>query len=276
MSDQGDGDEDDGGDGVHAPIWMISFADMLILMLSFFVIMALINDSKGAKGAVDPEVLRIVASLKLGFGYVPDPKSRDPLDLAALQLLEARKNKSTPFRNPLISDRSKKSSDERQDQFVKLKSPLGQPILFKQDEDTLLDPIGVQETRLRQIADLARPHVREIIIHGHCSKSEAGGKDRGFQLAYQRAQVLHEKLIGLGIAPERIRLVSCSYFSPYPRANAAGNDKTGTPPPQDSGTETENDGTLLPGNIDPEQMNRRAEVTLGTYFLPTHGSRAGQ
>jgi len=277
MSDHGDGDDvDDGGDGVHAPIWMISFADMLLLMVSFFLIMALINDSKGAKGEVDPEVLRIVASLKLGFGYVPDPKSQEPLDLAALQLLEARdQNESTPFRNPLISNRSKKSSDERQDQFVKLKSPLGQPILFKQDEDTLLNPVGVQETRLRQIADLARPHVREIIIHGHCSKSEAGGEDRGFSLAYDRARFLKDRLSRLGIAPERIRLVSCSYFSPYPRANTSEKDKTDKQEPQESGTETENDSNLQPDKISPEQMNRRVEVTLGTYFLPTHGSRSG-
>ena len=275
MSDHGDGDEDDGGDGVHAPIWMISFADMLILMVSFFLIMSLINDSKGANGEIDRELLRVVASLKLGFGYVPDPKSRDPLDLAALQLLENRENQSTPFQNPLISNRSKKSSDERQDQFVKLKSPLGQPILFKQDDHTLLDPIGVQETRLRQIADLARPHVREIIIHGHCAKSEAGGEDRGFSLAYKRARYLKDRLNQLGIAPERIRLVSCSYFSPYARANASGKDKTDKQEPQESGTETENDSNLQPDKISPEQMNRRVEVTLGTYFLPTHGSRSG-
>ena len=267
MSDHGDGEEGGGSDGAHCPIWMISFADMLILMLSFFVIMSLVA---GKSGEVDEELLRVVASIKIGFGYVPDPKSQEPLDLAVLQLLAARKNQSTPFRNPLVSDRAKKSSDERQDKFVKLKAPLGQPILFERNADTLLDPSEDQVASLQRIADLARPHLREIIIHGHCAKTEAGGEDRGFKLAYDRARRLQQELGRLGIAPNRIRLVACSYFSPYSRMRESDSQKQASE--DDNAQQASGDSSARA--IDPEKMNRRAEVTLGSYFLPTHGSRA--
>ena len=74
------GHEEGGG---HAPMWIVSFADMVILLMSFFVLMLVKGEQKTAS---NDDMLRVLASIKVGFGYVPKPNSKDPIitDLRAV------------------------------------------------------------------------------------------------------------------------------------------------------------------------------------------------
>ncbi len=67
--------------GESAPLWVISFADMVTLLMSFFVLMMASIPKGESSSARDVEMLKVLASIKLAFHYRPDPKSKDPLDI---------------------------------------------------------------------------------------------------------------------------------------------------------------------------------------------------
>ena len=67
--------------GESAPLWIISFADLVTLMLSFFVILAAGNNG-GSSTKNDPEFAKIVAALRLAFRD-SSPADQAVLDAAA-------------------------------------------------------------------------------------------------------------------------------------------------------------------------------------------------
>ncbi len=68
--------EEEQGEG-----WIVSFADLMTLMMSFFVIMAAGNP-QDAK--IDPDFKEIIAAVKEAFNYLPPADSNDPVDLQIL------------------------------------------------------------------------------------------------------------------------------------------------------------------------------------------------
>lgn len=65
----------------ECPEWIFTFADLVMLMMGFFVILWVLKPQPGKKGeseAADDYVVKIAASIRGGFGYVPSPTSRGP------------------------------------------------------------------------------------------------------------------------------------------------------------------------------------------------------
>ena len=79
-----------------APLWMITFCDLVLVMLGFFVIMAAGNPPSRAQ--YDPEYADVVASVKKAFKYVPKVGSTDPIDLRIINSMrkESRGKDSGP------------------------------------------------------------------------------------------------------------------------------------------------------------------------------------
>src|SRR5207249_6670462 len=73
----------------ECPEWIFTFADLVMLMMGFFVILWVLKPPAGKN--VDPkqadqEWLKTVAAIRGSFGYLPDPKSSDPVDRIALTM----------------------------------------------------------------------------------------------------------------------------------------------------------------------------------------------
>lgn len=224
------GHEEGGG---HAPMWIVSFADMVILLMSFFVLL-LCQGSQ--KTATDEDLLKILASVKVGFGYTPRPDSKDPLDIAVLQVLTHKGLSGTSYSgNRWLSAAIKGTANKERDTWVKAQSNVGKPVRFAHNSDII--PKSAQAD-LDEIAEVVRHHYRIIVIQGHCSQDEAyrdaaGGHD----LSFRRALAVKIALESRGVATTRLRLVSCS-------AHEAA-------------------------NVLKSPDRQLAVVTLGTYFLPT-------
>jgi chemotaxis protein MotB len=217
-----------------APVWIISFADLVCLMLTFFVMVAAFSSQQSA---VDNEdIMRILASIKVGFGYKPKVGSAEPLDVAALQVLSTvgSRSRRDPSQMRWAPPAVKGQPDRVKDAYAKPKSAVGKPVLFSPGSAEISKN---QEQILDEIAEIVRHHYRRIVIQGHASRKELlEDEDQGgFDLAYQRAVAVKQALVARGVALARIRLVSSGEYD--------------TP-------ESE------------EKLQYRAVVTLGDYFVP--------
>lgn len=224
------GHEEGGG---HAPMWIVSFADMVILLMSFFVLL-LCQGSQ--KTTTDEDLLRILASIKVGFGYTPKPDSKDPIDIAVLQVLSQKhKGGFSTSGQKWLSPSIKGRQDKDRDNWVKAQANVGKPIRFARDSATI--PKSAMEN-VEQIAEVVRHHFRMIVIQGHCSQEEAVHDSlEGDDLALRRAIAVKTLLKNLGVSASRLRIVSCG--SSEPLKNLKSPDR------------------------------QLVVVTLGAYFLPT-------
>src|SRR5271155_5352112 len=70
----------------ECPEWIFTFADLVMLMMGFFVILWVLKPSPGKNTpeTANPEYVEAAAAIREAFGYVPNPASSDPIDRAIL------------------------------------------------------------------------------------------------------------------------------------------------------------------------------------------------
>src|SRR5207248_9516840 len=76
----------------ECPEWIFTFADLVMLMMGFFVILWVLKPSADPK--VDPERAAaqtegynlMIGDIRGGFGWEPDPRSTDPVAQAVLRM----------------------------------------------------------------------------------------------------------------------------------------------------------------------------------------------
>ena len=215
-----------------APEWMVSYADMITIMMSFFVIMFAIASGEAAKGRHKRQEQAALASLQYRFGPQYKPFSTWGVTPGNSYLLNpGTKGKlvAPPAGDPQGTvkppkkDRSRIRIPGRGDRVV-----IGGVAYFDEKAVTLAGP---QKARLQVIADevIGKPQVIEII--GHCSARPlppgSPYRDR-WDLAYARCRQTAQALAAMKIDPGRIRIVV------VPGNEAASKDESATTPLEDS------------------------------------------
>lgn len=195
--------------GECAPAWIVSFADLVTLMMSFFVVLYALKQG-GPK-----QQLEVAAAIKAQFDYEPSPDSTTPLDLAVLRY----KGRPRP------ADRSKGDSDS---------PPKGLPgdhtevatirpgkditsggtIQFEPGSVSL-DAVSLDT--VRKLTDILRGHNNVLMIKGHVSPDELSlhpDDTNGMSLSYLRACVVADALVKSGLDRHVMRPVGCGPFEP--------------------------------------------------------------
>lgn len=199
-----------------APLWIISFCDLVLVMLGFFVIMAAGNPPSRAQ--YDPEYADVVASVKKAFKYVPKAGSTDPIDLRIMSSMrkESRgqgsgasgRNGQTYYPVHGQAGRYNTVTTVR----TGMQTTIGGVIQFEKDSAQVTsDALPA----LTQIADQIRGHTNVFHVKGHSSCDEEF-RIRGTSkdLGYQRARAIVQRLVALGVASESLRAVSCGAYEP--------------------------------------------------------------
>ena len=206
------------GGGSHeehegAPEWLISFADNVTLLMSFFVIMLAMNlqpktsggegDSKETGGIPPtPEMLDMAIAIREAFHNPVDPNSSNPIDLPLIRRLIERMGPSQAAQDGQMG----REHDVRSIRPTAYYSPAGS-VAFE-DGSTTVNEAGGEA--LRQMTKALRGHNLVIEIRGHVSAAESCGKpDRGARLSYERALAVAETLAADGVDWVQLRVVAC-------------------------------------------------------------------
>lgn len=199
-----------------APEWVLTYGDMMSLLLCFFIILVALSEIKK-----EDQYMAIVAEVKKAFGMhggggaVP---SDMPPEMSLIKRLEKirlqqQKEKNTSHADdPGITGKQPTVTKVRDGkQFV-----VGGRIEFEQGSARLSQEA---KSGLARVAELIRGHNNIVEIGGHTSRSEplAGTAYADlYALSFARSKAVMDYLTGdeLKIRRERIRLVGNADFEP--------------------------------------------------------------
>lgn len=194
--------EEGGGD---IPEWVVTFGDMMSLLLCFFILLAAFSELKK-----DDEYQRVITAVQEAFGYsggVGVMPTDDPPMRSMIELLEnvaaqtARESKVAQAPDQGIKGKQTRVTRVHDG----LMFTIGGSLTFEPGTADLR-PEGKRE--LDRIADILRGRNNKIGVRGHASTGELAGST-AFRdltdLSYERAKVTAEYLTTEGrLRPDRM------------------------------------------------------------------------
>jgi flagellar motor protein MotB len=205
----------------ECPEWIFTFADLVMLMMGFFVILWVLKPPSGKpeQETLDPKWLEVVAKIREAFKYVPDPQSKDPIDM--YMLMKKIEQIQLPLKNPGAGGETKipRTGAEGTDPEVTsvrqgAQAIVGGKLIFDAGSATL-----TPETMnaLNQIADQVRGHYNIVLVKGNTSLDDfpdGTGPEQKMDLSIRRAQGVADYLTQHGVEPAILRVQGCSTFEP--------------------------------------------------------------
>ena len=184
---------------------MVSFADMITIMMSFFVIMFALATGKNEK-----QKQKVQESIEYRFGPQWQPFGKTTMGLykdGANFKSQGRDAQGRPtIRSPLDDDAEGIRFGRANLPGRGNKAGCGGSVYF---DEFSADLNGQQKVNLRKIADRCVGKPQKIEVLGHASKQPlpAGSPYHDhWDLAYARCRIVAEVLKSLGIEPQRIRM----------------------------------------------------------------------
>src|SRR5437764_282369 len=151
----------------ECPEWIFTFADLVMLMMGFFVILWVLKPAPGKADTpeANEEWIKLAAKIREAFDYLPDPQSKDPVDQ---QMLLQKLQNMKPLKGPGDGGKTKierKGAEGDQPEVVSVRrgnqAIVGSRVLFDVGSATLTP----QATKiLDQIALLIKGHKNTIFV----------------------------------------------------------------------------------------------------------------
>jgi flagellar motor protein MotB len=205
----------------ECPEWIFTFADLVMLMMGFFVILWVLKPPAGKQGAGDSAStahwVEVEAAIRGAFGHIPDPQSKDPVDIEMLYHNLQRINLLNPGNGGKIN-RTEVIPEGQEDQVTTIRvsrfATDGGKLTFQPGQDVLST---AAKEALADIAAIIRGHRNLVIVKGHTSLDDypvSASADDKMQLSIRRAQAAAAYLTSQGVAPALLRVEGCSTFEP--------------------------------------------------------------
>jgi len=197
---------------IGIPEWVVTFGDMMSLLLTFFIMLVSMSEIKE-----EEKFQMMLESMRRQFGH---EASMDATILGD----SSPANSSMPTiasmgrakRKDIMRGGNRVKSVSGEDNLVRTIRPgrdttLGGVVFFGEDSAEL-----TEEAResLARIAEQIVGKPQKVEIRGHASRKPVTGAADHWSLAYERSRVVMAALTELGIDPERIRLGSAGSHEP--------------------------------------------------------------
>lgn len=184
-----------------APAWVLTYGDMMSLLLCFFVLLAAFADYSPGGGTPTPELKKALESIRAAFGAGGTIGPNDEIDFQALiRKLEAISSKETGGHR---GDTREEGIYGKHFRLRKIRDgmeiTMGGPVVFEPFSDKLT-PEGKQA--LEQIAETVRGHRNKMEIRGHAAEEPRPADwtdDDALQLSFRRAKAVVDELVLRGV-----------------------------------------------------------------------------
>ena len=206
--------------GGEVPEWVVTFGDMMSLLLCFFILLQMFSELKQ-----DHEYQRVITAIKEAFGYAGGigvlPVDDPPLQ-SLVDVLESMAQKNNRDQNRVSSSQDP-GLDGPQMRVTKIR----EGIVFTIGGPSTFDPFSAQvkdavQAEIRELAGLLAGRNNKIEIVGHAAAKylPAGSPWRSLDhLAYQRAENVKEILLQSGLDDRVFRIKVAGMREPVrPRA----------------------------------------------------------
>lgn len=229
----------------ECPEWIFTFADLVMLMMGFFVILWVLKPPAGkaqdtpAAQAQQEQWMHLVSEVRGAFGWKPDPNSSDPVDQFVLRRHNAGPGDGS--RQELQRKGVHGSDPEVTTIRQGRQAAVGGRLVFQPGDGTIHPGLSAA---LDQIADEIRGHRNIVLIKGHTSLDDLPtGATAGqlMDLSLKRAQAVAQYFIAHGVEPDILRVQGCSTFEPVVQRDY---------------------------QPDAQRMNRRVEVVVTPTLVP--------
>ena len=179
------------------PGWIVSYGDMMSLLLTFFIMLYAISTLDAKKSDAVAQSLRETFGTSRENIYIPFPvKEQQQSEETRMksnrnQTMETIQN-GNPTRSliPILKPKEKITTGV---------------ILFENESDTLSN--SATQT-LQEIYQKLKGTPLMIEIRGHTGRNERGANRDQMDLAYARSYKVQQQLIDLGISPSRMFITS--------------------------------------------------------------------
>ncbi len=196
-----------------APSWMVTYGDMMSLLLCFFVMLVAMSEIKA-----DERFEQVMQSVREAFGYqggIGAVPTQEPPQLSLLQKLESI---VIPRQVKKIGDSDEEGIEGRVYRVTQVREGLeitvGGRISFNRFSAELKP---AADALIAQLADKIRGHTTKIEVRGHTTREplpeDSQFKDRK-DLSYRRAKVVATALTRQGVDERRIRVTACGATEP--------------------------------------------------------------
>lgn len=210
-----------------APAWLVTYGDMVTLLLTFFVLLLAMSEVKK-----EDKFMEFMQALREAFGYqggvrpVPIEQIQMPKNVIFSEklILPVDPHDFSKTRDPGLRGKRRTVRDNRLEEvFV-----VGGRIYFP---ELSADLSAEEAAQIPQLVEAVRGYSTILRVTGHCSLKPTTGS--GFRdhmdLAFERARAVAQVLIEQGIDPRRIKIESAGTLQPvatraYTEAERLRND----------------------------------------------------
>jgi chemotaxis protein MotB len=197
--------------GESAPMWIVSFADLVTLLMSFFVVLYAL------KQGGEKQQMEVAAAIKATFdSSIPPLDSPNEFEQA---IRRAKGLPGPPYQNTGGKAKDPNAGAQGPNPQVTRIRPgraivTGGKITFEINQSQLDEECLAT---IQKLADQVKGLNNVLMVKGHASVDELPLRPddpTGRDLSYQRAMAVVNELVRLGIDPKVLRPVSCGAFEP--------------------------------------------------------------